>query len=236
VSARLSGGYRDRPRSMKGVGMPRSDAPHLTVAVYPDPGDDRTVEDLRELLLERGARLDDFGYFIERRRRMLVQRVPHSEGRDSRPVEIVMSAGPHGDPGYSRREIVAFARYLTGLLVGVVERTRPLYGGIGVEQIFPTPVDLRNGVSTQGFVSDPLFVRRDLLARSGLGAVLAGEYRRAVEGPIGTLFASWWPFVDGRGRDGDGALDLGAWRGGRVLGRVAARYILERERAARYGE
>jgi hypothetical protein len=216
--------------------MPRLDAPHLTVAVYPDPGDDRTVEDLRELLLERGARLDDFGFFIERHRRMWVRRVRHSEGRDCRPVEIVMSAGPHGDPGYSRREMVAFARYLTRLLVAIVERTRPLYGGIGVEQIFPTPDDLRNGVDTQGFVCDPLFVRRDLLTRSDLGAVLAGEYRRAVEGPIGTLFASWWPFVDGQGRDGEGTLNLGAWGGGRVLGRVAARYILERERAAQYGE
>jgi hypothetical protein len=213
--------------------MTRMDAPHLTVAVYPDPGDDRTAEDIREVLVERGARLDGDGSFVERHRRMLVRRVPHAEGGDSRPVEIVMSAGPLGDPGYQRREMVSFARYMLGLLVTVAERTRPLYGGIGIEQTFPTPVDLRSGVHRQGVVTDPFFVRRDLLAQSELGAVLAGEYRRAVEGPVGTVFASWWPFVDGPA--GEPSIRE-TWAGGRILGRVAARHILERDRAALNGQ
>ena len=133
--------------------MARMDAPHLTVAVYPDPADNRTDDDIRDLLLERGARLDGDGHFVERGRRMRVQRVPHSQRTESQPVEIVMSAGPLGDPGYSRREMVASAHYVTGLLVAVVERTRPLYGGIGVEDVFPLPVELRRGVHTQGFPS-----------------------------------------------------------------------------------
>jgi hypothetical protein len=216
--------------------MTRMDAPHLTVAVYPDPGDDRTADDIRELLLERGARPDGDGFFIERHRRMLVQRVPHQDGRDARPVKIIMSAGPLGDPGYPRREMLAFARYASGMLVAVVERTRALYGGIGVEETFPTPADLRDGVSTQGVVTDPFFVRRDLLARSDLSAVLAGEYRRATEGAAGTLFASWWPFVDGPATTPGGLPTGGTWAGGRILGRVVAGYILERERAARTAE
>ena len=208
--------------------MTNMDAPHLTVAVYPDPGDGDTVDEIRHLLLQRGARPDDNG-FIERHRRMLVGQVPHGGSGDPRPIEIVMSAGPLGDPGYRRREMVAFARYVTGLLVAVAERTRPLYGGIGVEQIFPRPAELRAGLHRQGFVTDPLFVRGDLLARSQLGAVLAGEYRRAIEGPAGTVFASWWPFVDGRADAPPGG---DKWAGGQVLGRVVARYLLERERAA----
>lgn len=216
--------------------MTRMDAPYLAVAVCPDPGDDRTVESIRELLLERGARPDGEGFFIERHRRMRVQHVPHSEGKDCRAVEILMSAGPLGDPGYSRREMVAFARYTTGLLVAVVERTRPLYGGIGVEEIFPTPADLRGGLHPQGFVTDPLFVRRDMLARLDLGAVLAGEYRRATEGAAGTVFSSWWPFVDGRAAV-PGGLSIGeTWAGGQILGRAVARYILERARAAPNGQ
>lgn len=78
--------------------MTNMDAPHLTVAVYPDPGDGDTVDEIRQLLLQRGARPDDNG-FIERHRRMLVGWVPQGGGRDPRPAEIVMSAGPLGDPG-----------------------------------------------------------------------------------------------------------------------------------------
>jgi hypothetical protein len=212
------------------------DAPHLTVVVYPDPDDDRTAEDFRELLAERGARLDEDGSFVERHRRMLVRRVPHAEDGDARPVEILMSAGPLGDPGYRRREMVSFARYVTGLLVAVAERTRPLYGGIGVEQVFPTPADLRSGVHRQGTVTDPFFVRRDLLAQSDLGAVLAGEYRRATEGPVGTVFASWWPFVDGPAEPPGGPSHWGTWAGGRILGRVATRHIHEHDRADPNGQ
>src|SRR4051794_10433084 len=147
------------PRRRNGgwVGMARMDAPHLTVAVYPDPADDRAADDIRDLLLERGARLGGDGHFVEHGRRMRVQRVPHPQRTDSQPVEIVMSAGALGDPGYSRRQMLASAHYVTGLLVAVVERTRPLYGGIGVEDVFPLPVELRRGVHTQGFVTDPLF-------------------------------------------------------------------------------
>jgi hypothetical protein len=212
------------------------DAPHLTVAVYPDPAYGRTVEDIRELLLERGARPDGDDVFVERRRRMLVRQMPHSESTDFRPVKLVMFAGPLGDPGYSRREMVTFARYVTGLLAAVAERSRPLYGGIGVEDIFPTPAQLRAGVHTQGFVTDPFFVRQDLLARSDLGAVLAAEYRRATEGPSGTIFASWWPFVDGNPATPGGLSIWRPWSGGRALGQVVARYLVERERAAQNGE
>ena len=101
-----------------------------------------------------------------------------------------------------------------------------------MEQIFPRPAELRAGLHRQGFVTDPLFVRGDLLARSQLGAVLAGEYRRAIEGPAGTVFASWWPFVDGRPAAPDAPSGGDKWAGGQVLGRVVARYLLERERAA----
>lgn len=144
--------------------MTRMDAPFLTVTVYPDPRDDRTLEDVRDLLLERGARPDGDGFLIARHRRMCVQPAPSSDGR---PVEILMSAGPLDDPDQRPREMVAFGRYVTGLLVAVAERTRPLYGGVGVEEVFPTPAALRSGVDRQGAAVDPLFVRRDLLARSG---------------------------------------------------------------------
>jgi hypothetical protein len=132
--------------------------------------------------------------------------------------------------------MVAFARNVTGLLVAVVERTRPLYGGIGVEAIFPTPADLKSGLHPQGFVTDPLVVRQDVLARFDLDVVLAGEYRRAIKGPAGTVFASWWPFVDGRAAVPGGLSIWETWAGGRLLGRVAARYILERERATSNGQ
>jgi hypothetical protein len=205
------------------------DAPHLSVAVYPDPGDDHTVDDIRALLLERDAR----PAFPERQGPMLVQRVP---GHDSRPIEIVMSAGPLGDLDRPRRETVAFARHVTALLVAVTQRTRALYGGIGIESTFPTPADLRRGVHTQGVVTDPFFVRRDLLARSGLGSVLAREYRRTTESPAGTVFASWWPFVDGQAATPGGLSIWEPWAGGRLLGRVAARYLLDREQAATDGD
>jgi hypothetical protein len=215
------------------VGMSRMDAPHLTVAIYPDPDDDRTVEDIADLLLERGARPHGNGFYTEGHRRMLVQRVPSSDGHDAaRSVEIVMSAGPLGDPGYSRREVASCARYLTDLLTAVAERTRPLYGGIGVESIFPSPADLRGGVLTQGVVSDPLFVRRDLLARSDLASMLAREYRRSIEGPAGTIFASRWPFIDGRPATPGGLSIWETWAGGRQLGRVTARYIRACDRNA----
>lgn len=199
------------------------DSPYLTVAVLPDPADHRTIEDIRDLLLERGARPDRDGVLVDRRRRMLVQPVPGPDAAGSPPVEILMSAGPLGDPGFSRRDMVTFARYLTGLFTAVVERTRPMYGGVGVEEVFPLPAQLRSGIPAQGYVTDPLFVRKDLLARWDLGAVLAGEYRRAVEGPAGTVFASWWPFTDGRPGTPDESPRSGIWEGGRILGRAVAR-------------
>lgn len=212
------------------------DPPFLTVTVYPDPGDDRTIEDVRGMLLERGARADDDGYFVERRRRMRVQQLPHWDEPGCRLVQILMSAGPLGDPGYARREMVTFARYVTGLLVAVADRVRPLYGGIGAEQIFPTPDHLRKGIGAQGFVTDPFFVRRDLLARADLAAVLTGEYRKAVDCSAGTVFASWWPFVDGQPSSPGGLPIDGTWAGGQKLGQVVTRYVVERERAAQNGD
>ncbi|MEU4620672.1 hypothetical protein AB0G04_11940 [Actinoplanes sp. NPDC023801] len=201
------------------------DAPFLTVAVWPGPGDDRTAETIGDVLLERGARPDGDGFFIGRHGRMRVQPDPRWDAGDTRPVEILMSAGPLGDPGHTRRQMTTFARHLTGLLVAVADRTRPLYAGIGVEDVFPTPDQLRDGVTAQGFVTDPFFVRRDLLAHAELGAVLAGEFRRTVETGAGTVFASWWPFVDGHPGTPGGLPARGMWAGGRILGRVAARHI-----------
>jgi len=202
------------------------DAPYLTVAVLPEPGDHRTVEDIRDLLLERGARPDGEAALVDRHRRMLVQPVPQASAGDFRAAEILMSAGPLGDPGYSRRDMVTFARHLTGLFTAAAERTRALYGGIGVEEIFPMPAQLRRGITAQGYVTDPLFVRRDLLARGGLGTVLAGEYHRAIEGPAGTVFTSWWPFTGGRPGTPDESRLSGTWEGGRILGRAVARAML----------
>lgn len=199
--------------------MARMDAPFLTVGVYPDPDDDRTLENLGELLVERGARPDGTGFFVDRGRRLHVQRVPASDGRDPRPVEIMMSAGPLGDPGYRRHEILAAARYVATLFAAVTDRTRPLYGAVGVEAIFPRPADLRRETATQGFAADPIFVRTDLLARAGLGAALTDEYTEVTEGPPGTIYASLrFPHRE-------------KWEGGRILGRVVARHLVERERA-----
>jgi hypothetical protein len=201
----------------------RMDAPFLAVAVCPDPRDDRTLEDVRALLLDRGAKPDGDRHFIDRHRRMLVQRLVTWDGPEPRPVEIVMSAGPLGDPGYRRHEMVSFGRYVLGLLVTVAERVRPLYGGIGVESVFPTPADLRAGVSAQGTITDPFFVRGDLLAQPDLGPTLAGEFRRATANTAGTVFASWWPFVDGHPAEPGGLPVREPWSRGRVLGRAVMR-------------
>jgi hypothetical protein len=211
--------------------MTRMDPPYLSVDIFPEPGHDEAFADVCDLLLSRGARPDGDGFFIERHRRMHVQRAPRSDAEDFQSVEILMSAGPLGDPGGSKREIATFARHVTELLVAVVERTRPLYGGVGIEEIFPTPAELRHGFSVQGFVSDPFFVREDLLARSGLRDALSSEYRRRIEGPAGTVFASSWPFVDGKESTPGGLSIWGDWAGGQLLGRVTEKYLLERERA-----
>lgn len=57
-----------------------------------------------------------------------------------------------------------------------------------------------------------------------------------VEGPAGTVFASWWPFVEGLAATPDGPSIRETWTGGRLSGRVVTRYILERERAVQTGE
>ncbi|BEL04094.1 hypothetical protein Q0Z83_022850 [Actinoplanes sichuanensis] len=199
------------------------EAPYVTIAIFPEPGDDHVFETVCDLLLERGARPDGENHFIERRRRMYVDRSPRFDLAG--PVEIVMSAGALDDPDTTRRETAAFARYLTGLLVAVVERTRPMYGGIGIEACLPTPSELREGVSPQGFVTDPFFVRADLLGSPALKETLAGEFRRSIECRAGTVFASWWPFVDGKESTPGGLSIWQTWAGGRLLGRVAARHI-----------
>jgi hypothetical protein len=44
--------------------MTKMEAPYLSVAVCPEPGDDSTFDRVVDLLRERGARPDGDGYFI----------------------------------------------------------------------------------------------------------------------------------------------------------------------------
>ncbi|GAA1656961.1 hypothetical protein GCM10009828_103530 [Actinoplanes couchii] len=200
------------------------DGAHLSVSLFPEPGDDRAAGEIHNLLLERGARPDGDHHFIERHRRMRLDRA------DDGVVEIVMSAGPFDYPDGTRQQMIVFGRYLVELLVAVTERTRPLYGGVGVERPLATPGKLRDGIPASAYISDPLFVRQDLLARADLETVLTGEFRRTIPGAAGTVFASWWPFADGKPSNPGGLSQYGSWAGGRILGRVAARHIAARAR------
>lgn len=188
---------------------------HLSVSIHPEPGDDQVLDRIRELLRERGARPDGDDHFRDRRRRMWLHRA------DSGAVEIIMPAGPFDGPDGTRREKVTFARHLIDLLVAVTERTRPRYGGIGIEDILPTPAALRAGIPTQGYVTDPLFVRRDLLDDEALNTALNSDFRRIIPGTAGTVFASWWPFADESPATPGGLPIHGTWATGRLLGRAA---------------
>ena len=206
--------------------MPTMEPPYLTVAVLPDPHDDGALESIGDLLRERGARPEGDGWFTERRRRMHLGPLPTWKGPEPRPVEILLSGGPLDGPDAPRARTVAFGRYVAGVLAAVAARARPLYGGVGVEATFPSPAELRAGVHPQGTAVDPFFVRGDVLTLPDVRTVLSKEFRRTTDIAAGTVFASWWPYVEGHPSSPGGLSIRNEWEGGRVLGRALMRHVL----------